>query len=370
MSDCLEKLLMEQLKKYPALQLQDCIKLIYQKEFGGEHLWKDARCPFSRILSFLQEEKTSVGVDKSVPLYEAIGDSFCRLNLLPLDNSAKTLETLARLFLKSSELPLEEADQRKTAFSQSLTLLLSLIDRGLLPYAPDKAREFLARYRKEGCPPLHHSEQYREAYHPAYRLLTLDYGRFFPLFAAIDQLLSEKKQIVIAIDGRCAAGKSTLAALLARSYDCNVVQMDDFFLPGELRTPERLNSAGGNIHYERFLEEVFPSLVSLPTAASDFSSFYRIFDCHSMSYKAERGTILSKPLTVVEGSYSMRQEFRSAYALTVFLDISDELQKERLLARNGKEAWTLFETKWIPMENHYFSCLEIPNHCDFIFKAD
>ena len=32
--------------------------------------------------------------------------------------------------------------------------------------------------------------------------------------------------------------------------------MDDFFLPMELRTAERLEEPGGNVHYERFSAEV------------------------------------------------------------------------------------------------------------------
>lgn len=61
---------------------------------------------------------------------------------------------------------------------------------------------------------------------------------------------------VIAMDGRAAAGKTTLAEELAVTLGGAVVHMDDFFLPGELRTPERLAAPGGNVHAERFVEEV------------------------------------------------------------------------------------------------------------------
>ena len=65
---------------------------------------------------------------------------------------------------------------------------------------------------------------------------------------------------VIALDGRAAAGKSTLAAALAETLQAAVIHMDDFFLPPALRTPQRLDRPGGNIHYERFAEEVLPRL--------------------------------------------------------------------------------------------------------------
>ena len=65
---------------------------------------------------------------------------------------------------------------------------------------------------------------------------------------------------VIAIDGRAASGKTTLAAALAAETGGTVVHMDDFFLPAELRTPQRLAAPGGNVHAERFAEEVLPFL--------------------------------------------------------------------------------------------------------------
>ena len=72
-------------------------------------------------------------------------------------------------------------------------------------------------------------------------------------------LLTEIKQrstLVLAIDGRCAAGKTTLAARLAELCDCNVIHMDHFFLCSKQNTMERLQQAGGNMDYVRFCEEI------------------------------------------------------------------------------------------------------------------
>ena len=60
---------------------------------------------------------------------------------------------------------------------------------------------------------------------------------------------------VIAIDGRCASGKTTFA-LRMEAFGFYTVHADHFFLPPDLRTPERLALPGGNIHSERFLTEV------------------------------------------------------------------------------------------------------------------
>lgn len=46
---------------------------------------------------------------------------------------------------------------------------------------------------------------------------------------AINQLLKTHTQLIVAIDGRCAAGKTTLATQLQRDTGCNVIHMEPFF---------------------------------------------------------------------------------------------------------------------------------------------
>ena len=71
----------------------------------------------------------------------------------------------------------------------------------------------------------------------------------------IDILLKENSRVLIAIDGRCASGKTTLARQLQNLRACNVFHMDDFFLRPEQRTESRLKSPDGNVDCERFLKE-------------------------------------------------------------------------------------------------------------------
>lgn len=179
----------------------------------------------------------------------------------------------------------------------------------------------------------------------------------------INDLLSKQNKITIAIDGRCGAGKSTLAAALAKEFCCNIIHMDDFFLPAELRTPERLAEPGGNVHYERFLTEVVPPLL-LNRCGS-----YRIYSCRTNSY-SHMGYLENCPLTIIEGAYCMRPEFRRLYDLSIFLDVSPQMQKERLLHRVGTKAFVNFTEKWIPMEEAYFSFYHIPDACDLILTSE
>ena len=172
----------------------------------------------------------------------------------------------------------------------------------------------------------------------------------------IDELLKLKERVIVAIDGPCASGKTTLAGKLAELYDCNVLHMDDFFLRPEQRTPERFARPGGNVDSERFREEVLVPL----TAGKAF--FYRPFDCATFKLAAPV-SVIPKKLTIVEGSYSNHPDFGNPYDLKIFLTVAPELQRRRILERPAFLHRQFFE-EWIPMENRYFDTFQIQQTCD------
>ena len=171
--------------------------------------------------------------------------------------------------------------------------------------------------------------------------------------------LSTDRSYVIAIDGMAAAGKSTLAADLATILNADLIHMDDFFLPPELRTEERLNTPGGNVHYERFQAEVLPYL----STAQAFS--YRIFDCSRMELHGEQ-KLTAKSYRIVEGSYSCHPIFGDYADLTIFLQIDPEEQMHRIRQRNGNEKAEMFRTRWIPLENAYFDAYSTSRKANLI----
>ena len=172
----------------------------------------------------------------------------------------------------------------------------------------------------------------------------------------IDALLNTGRQIVIAIDGNCTAGKTTLASVLEKEYDCNTFHMDDFFLRPEQRTPERYAQPGGNVDYERFREEV---LLPLKTGKA-FS--YRPFSCKTFTL-SEPVAVVPKALNIVEGTYCLHPYFGDAYDLKLFLSVDPELQKQRIYQR-PQFLQQRFFTDWIPMEKLYFDFYQIPGQAD------
>lgn len=173
---------------------------------------------------------------------------------------------------------------------------------------------------------------------------------------------AEGRSCVIAIDGPCASGKTTLAERLAAATGAGIVHMDDFFLPVELRTKERLGEPGGNVHYERFLEEVIPALLR----GGDFA--YRRFDCGRMEM-GEWRQIRAAEAVIVEGSYSCHPKLGDYMDLRIFLEIDGKLQRERILRREGKEAAERFWKRWIPMEELYLETYRIRERADILMRA-
>ncbi len=182
------------------------------------------------------------------------------------------------------------------------------------------------------------------------------------IFEKIEKLIERRETVVIAIDGMSAAGKTTFATQLREKFNGEIIPMDSFFLPPQLRSIERSKMVGGNVHFERFLEEIItPILQENPIQ-------YKKFDCKKMEYSQEI-KVPKSTIYIVEGSYCMRREFRKAYDLTIFLSCSKEEQERRILVRNGKEQATIFREKWIPMENTYFEKEKIQSLCDFLVET-
>ncbi|MBO5755935.1 MAG: uridine kinase, partial [Clostridia bacterium] len=113
---------------------------------------------------------------------------------------------------------------------------------------------------------------------------------------------------------------------------------------------------GGNLDRERFAEEVLLPLQNREAVC------YRRFDCQTQTLTAPV-TLPHKKLTVVEGVYSTHPFFEKYYDLSVFLDVDPQLQRERIAKRNAPDIAQRYFEEWIPMEERYFSCMQVKSRC-------
>ncbi|MCL1786352.1 MAG: hypothetical protein FWG38_00075 [Defluviitaleaceae bacterium] len=369
----------QQVALHPSITPQDALKMCFQAAFGAEHLLTD----MGKVEGYFAREYESCRPTDE-PLYEMIAPEVCRVNLAAWKKLNLPPAWLFRLFVEAAaSVRLPDSNARFFEYvnewsefvrknGQALAFSFAEFEAAVAEYLTACGGKLQA---------VHHSPQYREAEKPAYRVISGVHVRLVPVLAA----LAGRTGGVIAIDGRAASGKSTLATALKDVIDGEVVHMDDFFLPKALRTEARMKEAGGNIHYERFLEEVvirlqdhkcnINQLAGCAAAASNPQPYetndahekchnthppitHRIFNCQTMDYDGAR-TIPPTPWLIVEGSYSQHPHFGDYADIRIFSTVDPQLQMKRITARNGKTMAQKFATTWIPMEEAYFTAYQI-----------
>jgi len=335
---------------WPRLEPRDLLKALHQSVFGCGHFVTDAAA------AYLQEELAAVPRTEG-PDVEKLDGDFCRFHLRALERTGLGADTLFRLFALSAREPCGSA----ALLEEKLEVLLQLAGEGKLPWPREQVAEAVEQWKADGYPPCHHSPAFRAAYHPAYRVIHRKYLPWLPLLAAIDR--KKEKQVVVAIEGGSANGKTTLAALLEQVYDCTVFHMDDYFLRPEQRTPERLAETGGNVDRERFAQEIL-----LPLRRGE-RVCYRPFDCQTQRLLPPV-EVQPKALVIVEGAYSMHPELAEHYDLSVFLRVSPEVQRKRIGVRNTPEMAARFFSTWIPLETTYFEAFDPAGRCDLILEVE
>ena len=156
--DELIKILRAHAEKYPLMRPQDAVKLVYQNEFGGGHLIVD----YDWSLNYIRKEQSETAKNPEVPQFEDIGNDIVRVNLASTELSP---ETLNELFIRSSEM--HRGDMSR--FREKLEALRANAD--IFPFSAEELNGYLDYYISQGCPMVSHSDEYREAYHPAYRVV-------------------------------------------------------------------------------------------------------------------------------------------------------------------------------------------------------
>lgn len=299
---------------YPLMEKQDIVKLLYQSVFAGGHMIENP----TRALQHLFNEITQLNPNPYEYMYDVISLDYVRINLHPFISYHLSLCELHKAFVQSAN-----DNQGDIKHYQELLKTFS-IDESMTAQP-------------------HHSDAYRNHYHPHYRVIHKKHITPIYQYAQAHRFLSNINQFsIVALEGKCTSGKSTLANKLQATLPITIIPIDDFFLPPNLKTKNRLNEVGGNIDYERVkttLENLKPNQVCT----------YEAFDCQTNTYFQK--SICVKKIVLLEGVYSYHPFFSHLIDYLMFLEISDSVQFKRLEKRfNFKQ----FLDIWKPLEDVYY----------------
>ena len=164
----IEKFVKWQMETYPELRLLDIYKSCFQDYMGAEHLVSDSE----RVKAYLDEELETTTLDDLLPWYYepcGIDSSYYRVSIRAIKENIISEEMLLDAFVRSAnsvERPSVES------WRDRWHVIIGTIDQmhlDLPQYEKDKV--FIDSILTVGKYAISHSPEYREAYHPHYRIV-------------------------------------------------------------------------------------------------------------------------------------------------------------------------------------------------------
>lgn len=156
-----------------SVRMQDAYKRLYQATRGGEHAVPDRQS----ARTWLDNEWSNLEAAQQGEItWEPLcpGGEIGRLNLRPFRAAGGNADELLDAFLASAR----DYKAEPSAFTDVWSELGKRLKKQSIGALDHKAWEKLdAEMKKKNYPAIHHSDEYQEANHPAYRILTGDQAR-------------------------------------------------------------------------------------------------------------------------------------------------------------------------------------------------
>ncbi len=157
-----------QLQTYPKSRLLDIYKSCFQDYMGAEHLVSDRQ----RVKAYLDEELNSTSLDDLMSwYYEPCGTDSCyfRISIRAIKEGIITEDQLLDAFIRSANVQTRPSVE---SWRERWNRMIGTIDQMKLDlpnYQDDK--QFIDSVLSVGKYAISHSPEYRDAYHPHYRIV-------------------------------------------------------------------------------------------------------------------------------------------------------------------------------------------------------
>ena len=328
------------------VQPKDIVKFVFQGFLGMGHLLGEPDLVENRIRNEMQQERPSREED----LTEHLSPAWCRLNLRRAMSEGLTPRIISGMMCMSGS-------PAGYTIGDVIQLCRSLAEK---ENNPDILKEALSLRDAHLLPS--HSEAYRQAHHPAYRVISTAWCDLLPVLCAISKKMTGTARFLVTIDGPCASGKTTLAHKLADVLGCDVIHTDDFVVPHHRKTPERLAIPGGNCDWERLVRDV------IEPWKNGAAVRYQKYDCHEDRLKPYE-PVMAENILILEGSYCNLPAIREYTDFRIFMETPEAIRSERLKRRESPVSLSQFYSRWIPLEDAYFTAYDLPDPDCFILQS-
>ena len=191
--------------------------------------------------------------------------------------------------------------------------------------------------------------------------MKIEYEHAFEYFFNLIKNKNCHLPFVIAFDGRSCSGKTTLAERLRHELDIPVIHTDEFFRPKDKNGNLIMTAYDGNFDLMRFKCEVVDSI------KQQRSFMYGVFDCNLGKIEDYKEIPVSN-CYIIEGAYSLNPNLGEYVDFRAFFDVQPNLQRERIINRNGVHGYEKFKKIWLPAEERYFEHYKIYFNCDIVVE--
>lgn len=182
--------------------------------------------------------------------------------------------------------------------------------------------------------------------------------------AVLDQIGAHRgERCLVAIDGRSAAGKSTLTSSIAEIIGhASVVRGDDFYRV--MDDDRRFALAPAEGVAQDFDWQRLRSAALEPLRAGEAASYAR-YDWSTGTLGAIV-TVPASTIVIAEGVYMSRPELRDLFDVTVFVDTAQPVRDSRQAARGDSSAWI---DRWHAAEDHYVASFDPAARADVVVSG-
>jgi hypothetical protein len=172
-------LLKQHLQRYPRMELADIYKLLHQAATGAAHAATKSSTGAAHAASAiatarqaLADEVREIAAGPAEPIIDLISPDgqLARVHLRAYVAAGHDIEALAQAFVATAQQRPPERDK----LERFCGCLGDFAATGELAFDPERVRAYFAQIVAAGYPAVHHSDVYRSAYRPAYRVVQID----------------------------------------------------------------------------------------------------------------------------------------------------------------------------------------------------